>query len=382
MDNCTRRDAGAGGPLRILHINSSISRRSGVTSVVMNYFRNVDRRRVVFDFYYYATPDETRRAEIESLGGRCFPGRAGKNILRIRKELVTLLQEHPGQYPIVHLHDPVLARFIYPVLHRAGVRSVIVHSHSTAYSDSRVNSIRNQIVCHNMGRYSDVRMACSRSAGDFLFGAGRFEVLANAVDVDRYRFDQCMRDAMRTELGLNGLKVVGHVGRFSEEKNHRFLVAVFEKLLALDPGCHLLLVGDGPLRGTIERLVAERGLSGNVTFLGDRSDVPALYQAMDVLTLPSRFEGLPMVGVESQCAGLPLVCSDRVPQEVSIGNCSFLPLELGAGRWAQRVRDVLPQAGMEALRAQGVEQARSSGFDVAAEAGALSRRYLSLAWGE
>ena len=114
-----------GGPLRVLQINSSISRRSGVMSVLMNYFRHVDRSQVVFDFFCFATPDETNRAEIESLGGRCYVTNAGGSIGRIRSALAQLLSEHAGQYPVAHLHDPILSRFLYPVAHRQDRKSVV-----------------------------------------------------------------------------------------------------------------------------------------------------------------------------------------------------------------------------------------------------------------
>ena len=368
-----------GGPLRVLQINSSISRRSGVMSVLMNYFRHVDRSQVVFDFFCFATPDETNRAEIESLGGRCYIINAGGSIGRIRSALAQLLSEHAGQYPVAHLHDPILSRFLYPVAHRRGVRSFVVHSHSTAYSDSRLKSMRNWLVCRNIGAYSDVRLACSRAAGDFLFGRGRYEELPNAIDVETYRFKEPVRTDVRARLGLGDAPVVGHVGRFSEEKNHRFLLDVFGELLRLKPGARLVLIGDGSLRPGIEERAADRGLADYVLFLGDRKDVPALYQAMDVLVLPSLFEGLPMVGVEAQCAGLPMVCSDRVPDEVAIGDCEFLSLEKPARQWAHHVSQALERGRDLSIRAQGEEMTRTAGFDITHEADRLARRYRDLA---
>lgn len=349
-------------------------------SVVMNYFRHIDRSRAVFDFFYYkASSGNDYRQEIEDLGGRCLPSDAGKNVLRIRSALSRLLQDNPGVYRVAHLHHPAMARFLYPVLRRHGVGAVIVHSHSTAYSDSRLSALRNRVLCHRLDRYSDTRLACSREAGEFLFGAAGFDVLPNAIEVDAFAFDPGLRASVRESLGLNGALVVGHVGRFSEEKNHRFLVSVFAELLKMDRACHLLLVGDGQLRGAIETMVLDQGLQEKVTFLGNRPDVKALYQAMDVLLLPSLFEGLPMVGVESQCAGLPIVCSDRVPEEVAIGNSSFLSLELTPRQWAERVRQVVVESGSGAQRSGGVGMARDKGFDVTVEAGNLLRRYESLA---
>lgn len=345
----------------------------------MNYFRHVDRSQVVFDFFCYATPDETHRAEIESLGGRCYVVDAGGSIGRIRSALGDLLAQHLGRYPVAHLHDPVLTRFLYPVAHRGGVRSFAVHSHSTAYSDSRLKSMRNWLVSRNIGAYSDVRLACSHAAGKFMFPRSPFEVLPNAIDVETYRFDRQARVRARRALGLGDGPMVGHVGRFSEEKNHRFLIDVFTALARSRPDARLLLVGDGPLRPGIERTVTEHGLADRVLFLGDRKDVPDLYQAMDALVLPSLFEGLPMVGVEAQCAGLPMICSDRVPDEVAIGDCEFLALEAPLSRWATRVAQAIDQGRDLGRRLQGATLTRTAGFDITREADRLAHRYRDLA---
>jgi len=348
-------------------------------SMLMNYFRHVDRSQVVFDFFCYATPDETHRAEIESLGGRCYVTNAGGSIGRIRSSLGQLLSKHVGQYPVAHLHDPILSRFLYPVAHRHGVRSFAVHSHATAYSDSRLRSVRNWLVCRNIGAYSDVRLACSRAAGDFLFGRCGYEELPNAIDVETYRFKEPVRMDVRAQLGLDDVPVVGHVGRFSDQKNHRFLIDVYTELARLRPEARLMLVGDGPLRPGIEEIVAERGLADRVLFLGDRKDVAALYQAMDMFLLPSLYEGLPMVGVEAQCAGLPLVCSKEVTDEVAIGEAAFLPLETPARQWAHHVSQALERGKDLSFRARGAAMTSTAGFDITREADRLARRYRALA---
>lgn len=348
-------------------------------SVLMNYFRHVDRSQIVFDFFCYVTPDETHRAEIESLGGRCYVMNGHGRIGRIRSALGQLLEQHAGQYPVAHLHDPALTRFLYPVAHRHGVRSFAVHSHATAYSDSRLRSARNWLVCRNIGAYSDVRLACSRAAGDFLFGRRGYEELPNAIDVETYRFKEPVRTDVRAQLGLDDAPVVGHVGRFSEQKNHRFLIDVYTELARLRPEVRLMLVGDGPLRPGVEGIVAERGLADRVLFLGDRKDVAALYQAMDMFLLPSLYEGLPMVGVEAQCAGLPLVCSKEVTDEVSIGEATFLPLETSARQWAHQVSQALERGKDLSFRAQGAAMTSTAGFDITREADQLAHRYRALA---
>ncbi|SDM51760.1 Glycosyltransferase involved in cell wall bisynthesis [Actinomyces ruminicola] len=376
MSNAQRGD-GVGAPLRVLHINSSISRRSGVMSVVMNYFRNMDRSRVVFDFCYYAAdggPDYEE--EILGLGGRCLPLGAGRHALRIRSRLAALLAGNPGEYVIAHLHDPALTRLIHPVVRGHGVNTLIVHSHATEYSDHMYGRFRNRLACRRIADHCEAQFACSRAAGEFLFGSDGFELIPNAVDVNTYGFQPKVRSAARIRLGLTGAFVVGHVGRFSPQKNHRSLIPIFNEICRMRGDARLLLVGDGPLRTTVEKQVAELGLDGRVDFLGNRLDVPELYQAMDVMVLPSLYEGLPMVGVEAQCSGLPLVCADTVSREVGIGDCSFLSLNASPGEWAREVGRLTTGARP---RATGPERIRAAGYDVEIAAAGLADKYWNLA---
>ncbi|SDN19687.1 Glycosyltransferase involved in cell wall bisynthesis [Actinomyces ruminicola] len=364
--------------LRVLHIHSSLTVRSGVMGVLMNYFRHIDRTRVVFDFYtYYHPSDRTYQAEIESLGGRCLEGPDSKNIFTIRRHLATVLKEHEGEYRVVHIHDPMLARFLWPVIHRNGNASVIVHSHSTGYSGSRIRAFRNWLACRNISRYSDARMACSNDAGVHLFGDDGFTVMRNAIEVERFAFDEGTRKSVRAEFGLEGACVIGHVGRFSEEKNHTLLLSVFKEFVQREPTSRLLLVGDGQLRERYEAIASEQGIGDRVIFLGHSGRVSELYQAMDVFVLPSRFEGLGLVGVEAQCAGVPVVCSDRVPREIETLNCSFVALDSPPDVWARKIDSVRLQT--DRGRELGAEATRLSGYDVSDAVDEIMRCYEELA---
>ncbi|WP_103064183.1 glycosyltransferase [Actinomyces qiguomingii] len=364
-------------PLRVLHIHSSLTVRSGVMGVLMNYFRHIDRSRVVFDFYtYYHPSDTTYQDEIEDLGGRCLEGPDSKNILTIRRHLARVLKEHGGEYSVVHIHDPMLARFLYPVIHRNGAATVIVHSHSTGYSGSRIRAFRNWLACRNIRRYSDARMACSYEAGVHLFGSLSFTIMRNAIEVERFEFNSDVRNAIRGEFGLDDRCVIGHVGRFSEEKNHALLLSVFKEFLRHEPSSRLLLVGDGPLKEHYEAVAREQDLADRVMFLGHSGRVSELYQAMDVFVLPSRFEGLGLAGVEAQCAGVPVVCSDRVPGEIETLNCSFVPLASPPDAWVRRIESV--RLRTDRGRELGVEATRRRGYDVAEAVGEMVRRYEAL----
>ena len=166
-------------------------------------------------------------------------------------------------------------------------------------------------------------------------------VMPNAVDASVYQYDPLMREKMRQELGLGNQLVIGHAGRFTYQKNHEFLLEVFSQVLKKQPNALLLLAGKGELEQKLREKVAAGRLENRVRFLGSRSDLPQLYQAFDVLVMPSHYEGVPMVGVEAQFAGLPCIFSDRIAQETMFTEqCRFVSLESGAEEWANAILQV------------------------------------------
>jgi glycosyltransferase involved in cell wall biosynthesis len=182
---------------------------------------------------------------------------------------------------------------------------------------------------------------CSIKAGEWLFPkrivhSTKFEVMYNAVNRNTFKFHEISREIIRKELGLKDQLVVGHVGNFCYVKNYPFLLQVFQQLHRMEPSAVLLLIGEGAYLERVKKQVRKMGLEQSVRFVGWRSDVSVLYQAMDVFVLPSYFEGLPIVGVEAQCCGLPCVMSDAITKEAKITNrCYFLSLSRTPKQWAQ-----------------------------------------------
>lgn len=189
-------------------------------------------------------------------------------------------------------------------------------------------------------RYPTHRLACSRLAGDWLFGKGAdYTIMRNAVDLSVFSPNSEDRARERELLGVaDGQLLVGHIGRFMEQKNHIFLLEIFKELLELRPGSVLALVGDGPLLNCIHEKACELGLDGSVLFLGTRVDVPSLYRAFDVFCLPSLYEGLPMVGIECQAAQTPILASDTVTAEAAATSLmEFESLDSDPGVWARKL---------------------------------------------
>lgn len=188
--------------------------------------------------------------------------------------------------------------------------------------------------------------ACSKAAGYWMYPrkiveSGRFEIIYNAVDKEKFCYRPKVREKVRKTLSLCGKLAIGHVGNFCYQKNHEFLLRVFEEVHKRRKDTALILVGKGVRFDEIRRRVKDADLEECVHFLGWRGDVDELFQAMDVFLLPSHFEGLPTVGIEAQCTGLPCVMSDSITQEAAITDrCAFLSLKESPGYWAQRILDL------------------------------------------
>ncbi len=365
--------------MRILHFNSNISQTSGVMSIIMNYYREMIDEAVHFDFLYFRESATAYDEEIKNLGGRCYKLSSPKNVLHFEVELKKFVNEHVGEYDIVHIHDSIFAKLLYPTFKRVGVKSVIVHSHATQYSDKKLSNIRNRILCHNITKYADTFFACSEEAGKFLFKSKPFYVMNNAIKTSKYEYSQEKRNELREKFDLNDSFIVGHVGAFVNQKNHDFLLDVFKEIKQIKQNSKLMLVGDGPLLNSVKEKSRLLGLDSDIMFLGKRTDVNELYQAMDIFVLPSFFEGLPMVGVEAQCSGLPAVFSKTITKEVEINKCLFLNLSVDKKQWARCIIGLFQKS--ERSRIDALCRVKMCGFDISEESKKLIHRYTVLSKG-
>jgi len=312
----------------------------GVEAVVMNYYRHIDRSRVQFDFIVDEDSTVVPRGEIESLGGRVIVVPPYQRLRRYMSVLESLFREE--RWPIVHSHVNVLSVFPLRAAKRAGVPIRIAHSHSTSGKGERVKNVIKEALRHFSNVYPTTRLACSEYAGEWLFGKNAsFEVVYNAIDLPAFAFSASVRAQVRAELGLvRDMFAVGHIGRFTAQKNQAFLVDAFAELAQNHPDSVLVLVGDGASRSLVECRATKRGIKDKVMFLGQRKDANRLYQAFDAFALPSLYEGLGLVGVEAQRAGLPSLLSDRITREEDVtGTVEFLPVD-DPRVWAQALARV------------------------------------------
>ena len=268
----------------------------GVESVVMNYYKNIDRNRIQFHFLCDEDSTDIPYEEIEKLGGKVIVIPPYQKLFKYQKELYRIFKEN--NYKIIHSHINALSVFPLKIAKKAGVPIRIAHSHSTSNKKEWKKNILKMILRPFSKLYANNYFACTEYAGKWLFGKKVVErkelnVINNAIDLKKFEFNENTREDLRKELGIKeDVLVIGHVGRFMKQKNHEFLIDVFEKAIKQDDNIYLILVGQGPLEDKIKEMAKEKGIEYKILFLGQRNDVNKLYQAMDIFVLPSLYEGL------------------------------------------------------------------------------------------
>lgn len=324
-------------PIRVLHILQRME-VAGVQTLLMNLYRKIDRDRIQFDFLVHYTAPQFFDKEIEAMGGKIyrFSVREDYNFLKYYKDLNKFFKEHK-EYKIVHGHMHTLGGVYLHVAKKRGVPVRIAHSHTNATQKDAKQFVK-ILMNHLYAMDANVLFACSSAAGKYMFGSKQFEVINNAIITDNFVYSEASRQSKRRELNIEDKFVIGSVGRFELQKNQQFTVEVFEKISKVRPDSVLLLIGTGSMQDKIKALVAEKGLKEKVMFLGNRSDVAELYQAMDVFVMPSLFEGLGIVAVEAQAAGTPVVCTDTLPVEINVSPLIYrLSLDKSVWEWAEMI---------------------------------------------
>lgn len=359
-------------PIRVAHVMGKMV-GGGLEAVVMNYYRHIDRSKVQFDFIVDEDSTLVPREEIESLGGRVFTVPPYQRVVAYQRALVRLFREQGWE--IVQSHENALSVFPLCAAKRAGVPVRIAHSHSTAGPGEPARNAVKWVLRRFANVYPTHRMACSRHAGEWLFGKrADFEILYNAIELDRFLFDSRVRAETRDELGIpEGALVIGHIGRFVAQKNQGFLLEAFNRVMQDGTSSVLVLAGDGPLRSEMEGRAKSLGIAGSVRFLGQRDDANRLYQAFDVFCLPSLYEGLGIVAVEAQAAGLSCLLSIEVPREADVtGAVRFLPID-DVRAWADALAEAENGVRIKARRDDFVD------YDIEQAAKRVGEWYLGLA---
>lgn len=327
---------------RLLCILSNLN-AGGAETFLMKLYRTIDRSCYQIDFCINVKERCFHEDEVLRLGGKIYriPSKS-ENLKKFRQQLSAIIREN-GYDHVLRITSSAMGFMDLKIAKQAGAQVCCARSSNASDGDSLKSKI-----AHSFGRilyskYVDVKIAPSDLAAKYTFGSKAYEdnqvkILHNGVDIEKFQYSVELREKKRKEFSLNSeIKLIGHVGRFNQQKNHMFLLEVFKDIHVLDSNTRLLLVGNGTLEDQIRQKVHELGINDSVIFAGVRSDVPALLSAMDVFVMPSFFEGMPNTVIEAQATGLPCVIADTITKEADItGLVEYLPLG-DANKWAERV---------------------------------------------
>lgn len=299
-----------------------------------------------------------------------------KSIYKNVVELYRLM--HSEQFDIVHAHTTLTNFYILCIARFAGTKKLISHSHNSFISKSPIKHAIWFVLKKLNKLFANIWIACGYDAGAFLYGRKAVQsrkviLLRNAIDTDKFKFDEHTREIIRNKYGIKDNQlVIGHIGRFSEQKNHEYLINIFNEVLRHNPEARLMLVGVGELETKIHQRVDELGLTEKVIFVGSVGNANEYYQAMDVFVLPSKYEGLPVVSIEAQASDLPVLLSENVDHSCSItDNVKFISIDDSPAHWA----DEIVNTQLRRRNSLVLDQIRKAHYSIREEAEKLESIY-------
>ena len=354
--------------------------KGGITQYALRNWKHIDKSKFCFD---WVTLDKSLSFEDDLVKQGCrvyhLSCRQEDDEPRFRSEMETIFANN---YDAIHLHTGYWRGFLAEELAiKAGIPQIIVHAHSTGVDVSDSVEREKLITAHNIWKEQfNVNLAthftaCSNLAAEFLFGeqilSNKILILKNAVDTEKYSYDEVTRKKLREEMGLNENYVILQPARLEYQKNHVFTLNLFAKVIDILPSAILLLVGDGQLREDLEKLAFELGISNNVRFFGFREDIPSILQASDLVIMPSRFEGLAISAIEAQCSGCWCLFSENITPEIIVSsNAERLPLDENI--WRDRIINIAETGYNRCDRSSEIKEA---GYSLHHQIKVLERLY-------
>ena len=372
--------AWGGGRIEVIRVAIVIGKMDsgGKKNLVMEYYRHIDRSKIQFDFICdsdsQAIPDE----EIKNLGGRVYRIPPYQHIFANMKEMKRICMEN--EYPVMHAWNSTMNLFPMKVAKNVGIPVRISESLSMAHEGDWKTKIKK--ILRPMSKwYATHYMACGEDCGrwqfgDILFDAGKVDVFKTVINTQFNDYNPELREKTRKAFGWEDKIVVGHIGRFTPQKNSVHLIEIFAAVARKEPKAVLCLIGDGELKAEMMAKIKKLGIDAQVNYLGRREDIQQFYNAMDCFLLPSLYEGLPVVGLEAESCGLPMFFSTEVTREANACELGhFVSLEASVEEWANEIL----KATMENMsnRRSHAKEVADAGFDSSSESLRLQNYYLN-----
>lgn len=363
---------------RLLCIISGMN-AGGAEGFLMKVYRGLDKSQYQMDFCINVREKCFYEDEILAMGGKIYriPSKS-ENLEEFKRQLAATVRDN-GYDHVMRVTSSAMGFMDLKIAKKAGASVCCARSSNSSDGDGLKAKVAHRLGRWLYRRYVDVKIAPSDLAAQYTFGQKVYErggvsIVHNGVDLDVFCYDPEARERIRAELGVSeDTKLIGHVGRFDPQKNHTFLMDIFEKIHQLDQNTTLVMVGKGPLQDGVRAKAEELGLADRVIFTGVRTDVPKLLSAMDVFVFPSFYEGMPNTVIEAQATGLPCVIADTITQEANITDLvTYLPL--GAPDvWAEKAL-----AAVAPLRADTKAQFVEHKYDI----GSVVCEFTRLVFGE
>lgn len=326
--------------IKVCHVLCGLC-AGGVESVVYNYCSHMNQSKYEWHLLYQHEPSQKNVDEFEKLGFklRRIPKKA-KHPIKNYKATYKYLKDN--EIEIVHCHMTLMNFIPLMAAKKLGIKVRICHSHN---SDARNKNIFKKVfemICKKLSiSYATELVACGEDAGKYMYGNRKFLILNNALDLKKFQYNIAMREKIRKQYHIDEEKIIiGHIGRFTEQKNHEFLLDVFEKVAKLNNKYILMLIGDGERRDFIEKKINELNIKDKVILTGIVNNTNEFYSAFDMFVLPSIWEGLPVVGIEAQIAGLPCLFANKIDENVIIDKEKSRLLELQQERWISEINSL------------------------------------------
>lgn len=361
------------GMKKILIIHVTGFGYSGITSVIFNYCAFMNREGLKIDFVSPKQIPERLIHKFSDLGRIIELPDRKKRLLDYCRKLSELFKRN--KYDVVHIHGNSGTMMIESSLARlSNISNIIVHCHSTVCTHPVLNKLMRPIMIHT----ADNLLCCSEKAGEWLYKKNNYQVINNAINTREFRFSEQIRSDMRKKLNINDEFVLGHIGHFTEQKNHLFLINLLEQLVKKTRNIKLLLVGEGPLLESVHQRVCSLSLEDYVIFAGKSDDPKSMYSAMDMFIFPSKWEGLGMVLIEAQASGLSCIASNTVPKESNItGNVKFIDCK-NIEEWKRCIYDCFrfSDKNRNIVSDKNILKIQQYGYDIVTEAEKLKEIYI------
>ena len=348
----------------------------GITTVVKNYYKYIDKEKIHFDVACTTEIEGNDISVLKDMGVDVYhlPMKS-REYRDYVKELKRLL--HTKKYDAIHVHENETSYIALAIAKRCSIKNRIAHSHTSSPSNTFYAEIRRCMGIVLNYYYATCLIGCGRLSGERVFGKRNMKrrkaiILPNAIDSEKFKYNEDVRNEVRRELGITNQFLVGFVGRLSPEKNHIYALNIIRELRKVLPNAFLIIVGDGDEKETVSDYIDAHNMSRYVKLLGKRTDVERLYQAFDALILPSIHEAYPLVVVEAMSSGLPILLSANITDEFSFGAAVHY-VELGSDdEWIE----ILKHFSEDKNRLKRLEEVKANGLDIKNTVAILENVYL------